>query len=868
MSNGSGRAHVFNAARMAYKYPLGPAVIATAASIAGVGVQTLGRHHLAAAAVLDVFVLVAGTAVWWVVRRGMAEMFLVKTTPLVFPWRGIGAGQAGILLGVLLALLGWNTPTRVLVPGAVVAVVLASAWWWARHVAVPQSTAALIRRREELDQRHGSVATRLDVAEVASAKALCLKARVLRPSLASGSRWARRRLSPTQLGVLIVKIGWGWWGQRVWSSCEDATGRIGGPRTGKTLSLACHGLDAPGALITTSTRLDLAEMVQTARAARGVVHVFNPAALGGIGSTVRWRVLAGCTDYTTAQRRAADLIPESHGDAERWDNAARRVLGILLHAAASSGRSMRDVVRWAGDNTPQTHAEVTDALIEGGDGARDRIAAMRLHWITNDRTRTSVTATMSTPLAWVSDDLARTLGDAPAGDPHLLDVPKLLATGGTLHLIGHESATSLSPLIGALVAEIAHAARTLAATQAGGRLDPPATFLLDEAALVCPVPLDKWTADMGGRGVTIHISVQSLAQLRQRWGKDGAGTILANIASFLVFGGSVAAEDLKDISLLTGEHRVGPGRGRGPPAGVPPVDPCPVPGTDPRPARGPGVAPAPWPAPGGRTRPQGHRTPSLEARPAPGRRHPRHREHRRTPHPGRRPRRGGGGTVRRSVPDPEALVAVLAGKVDALDQAHARTVTDVQDLARAFAHLNHQIRTLTSTLHENPSAGAGLRAGTTPPAGPTGPGAGEPDQDVAGQPDWINVSDPRAAVALLGEVQAFADEFLAPLGWAVPAPCWPLHPEVVTELLALSESHQHAWAEPTPTDVCEWLSRWLPGAGARITTALGPCLAERGHRHAGRTYRATGLRLEAIARWWATERTLPAPEAFTLQPLD
>ncbi len=557
MSNGRARAHLFGAARMAHRFPAGLAILASGSSVLGVGVAAIGAHHLAAAVVVEVLALMLGMVGWWAARRALAEMLLIgHGTPIALPVRGAAAALAGSLLGVALSAAGWDTAQTVITPATATTFVLVTVWWWARHVALPQSTQVLIRRREELDQRHGGVATRLDIAEVASAKALRLKARILRPSLAQGSWWARHRIRPTQLGVLVTRIGWGLWGQRVWTSSEDATGRIGGPRTGKTLSLACHGLDAPGALITTSTRLDLAEMVQTVRASRGEVHVFNPAGLGTIGSTVRWRVLDGCGDYATAQRRAGDLIPESHGDAERWDTQARRVLGILLHAAALSGRGMREVVRWATDNTPEVHAQVTDALLDGGDGARDRIAAMRLHWSTNDRTRTSITATMAAPLAWVSDDLARTLGDAPADDPYLLNITDLLTSTGTLHLIGHESATSLSPLIAALVAEIAHAARTLAATKPGGRLDPPATFLLDEAALVCPVPLDKWTADMGGRGVTIHISVQSLAQLRQRWGKDGAGTILANVAAFLVFGGSVAAEDLKDISLLTGEHRV------------------------------------------------------------------------------------------------------------------------------------------------------------------------------------------------------------------------------------------------------------------------------------------------------------------------
>jgi type IV secretion system protein VirD4 len=434
-------------------------------------------------------------------------------------------------------------------------------------VARPHTTAALIRRRAELDQRTAGVASRLDVAEHASAAALKHRAAILRPSLIHLSRWERRRLPPTQVGVQIARLGWGWWGEQVWSSCEDATLRVGGPRTGKTLSLACHGLDAPGALITTSTRLDLAEMLHTARAGRGAVHVFNPAGLGGLASTVRWRILDGCQDYATAQRRASDLIPESSGEGERWDIQARRILALFLHAAAVDHRSMRDVMRWVYDTTPAGRDEVVDALMTVPGGGRDRAGAVRGFWATNDRTRTSITTTMAIPLAWMADDRARDLGDATpdtlSGDPGessaggaagrgLVDIAGLVRRGETLHLIGHEDQGGLSPLIGALVAEIAHTARTLASHQPGGRLDPPVTMLLDEAALVCPVPLDRWSADMGGRGVTIHTSVQSLAQLRQRWGVDGAGAILANVACFIVFGGSPSSADLADISRLTG----------------------------------------------------------------------------------------------------------------------------------------------------------------------------------------------------------------------------------------------------------------------------------------------------------------------------
>jgi type IV secretion system protein VirD4 len=488
--------------------------------------------------------------------RARAAAFMAVRMVHRWSWRAGAVGDAVILIGLAVRWLGWpDAGTKAALAGVLI-IVLSTSWWWARHVARPHSTKALIRRRAELDQRCGGVATALDIAELASPKALRLKARVLRPSTRSLSWWGRRRLRAKSLGVMVAKLGWGLWWQQVWSSCEDATMRIGGPRTGKTLSLACHALDAPGALITTSTRLDLAELVHGARLKRGAVHVFNPAGLGGVPSTLRWRVLAGCEDYTTAARRATDLIPQSTGEGERWDTQARRILALLLNAAALSGLSMRDVVRWTDDISETTQHEVLQALLSGGPGGRDRAAAMRAFWATNDRTRTSITTTMSVPLAWMSDDRARELGDADAGDPSLIDITELIGRGQTLHLIGHEDHTALSPLIGALVAEIAHAARRLASAQPGGRLDPPLTLVLDEAAIAAPVPLDRWTADMGGRGVTIHISVQSLAQLRGRWGVEGAEAILANVATFLVFGGSPNASDLRDISALTGEHRM------------------------------------------------------------------------------------------------------------------------------------------------------------------------------------------------------------------------------------------------------------------------------------------------------------------------
>jgi type IV secretory pathway TraG/TraD family ATPase VirD4 len=108
--------------------------------------------------------------------------------------------------------------------------------------------------------------------------------------------------------------------------------------------------------------------------------------------------------------------------------------------------------------------------------------------------------------------------------------------------------------VAALTGHIARLAREVAGRQASGRLDPPLTLALDEAALICPIPLDKWSSDMGGRGVTIHIAAQSRPQLRQRWGHDGAAAIVNNAAALVIYGGTRDAEDLQAYSTLAGER--------------------------------------------------------------------------------------------------------------------------------------------------------------------------------------------------------------------------------------------------------------------------------------------------------------------------
>jgi type IV secretion system protein VirD4 len=377
------------------------------------------------------------------------------------------------------------------------------------------------------------------------------KATVLRPSTADLGVLGRLRMPTTEYATAVAKVGpW-----RVWSPIEDVTLRLGGPRTGKTGELAGRILDAPGAVIATSTRTDLIEVTGPVRARRGPLYVFNPSGIGGLASTVTFDPLAGCTVPTTANYRAADLLagvssPGTGGDREFWTGQAQRALAALMHAAALGEASMRDVLAWVAD-PEQAGQEIQQYLRRSSEPAYVSDAFQFL--TTNDRTRSSICATIMPSLGWLTDPAAaKASGGASSGGAGF-DVPLLLEQRGTVYMLGAEDA-QVGPLVTALTGHIAREARRLAATKRGGRLDPPLTLALDEAALICPIPLDNWTADMGGRGVTIHIAAQSRAQLRQRWGDTGAAAIMNNAATVLIYGGTRDEADLSAYSMLTGDR--------------------------------------------------------------------------------------------------------------------------------------------------------------------------------------------------------------------------------------------------------------------------------------------------------------------------
>ncbi len=140
---------------------------------------------------------------------------------------------------------------------------------------------AVLRSRGRVDpHRLAGTATGAEAAAVASSKAVVKKAATFRPSLAG------EKAQPADVGYLLGTSK----GGQVWATVEGSILLIGPPRSGKGLHVVINAiLDAPGAVITTSTRSDNLTATLKARQEKGEVAVFDPQHLApGLPAGMRW----------------------------------------------------------------------------------------------------------------------------------------------------------------------------------------------------------------------------------------------------------------------------------------------------------------------------------------------------------------------------------------------------------------------------------------------------------------------------------------------------------------------------------------------------------------------------------------------------
>jgi type IV secretion system protein VirD4 len=360
--------------------------------------------------------------------------------------------------------------------------------------------------------------------------------------------WWRRLGCPDEHSLLI--------GRAQYRHClrvpvDEHVQITGKPRSGKTGLLAAIILHYPGPVVSTTTKHDVFQLTSGIRSRLGPVHVFNPQGIGGVPSTFRWNPVAGCDDPATAIRRAdgfANAVSMTGTeDASFWSAKASSYLRCLFCAAALAGGDMTMVTGWALGNAEPAE----DILARAGAGQW----ALELAELRSEAQKTAQTIRMviSRALAFMADPaLARS---ALPDDADGFDIEAFLRQSGTLYLIAeseHDD-SPIAPLFACLAGEIHHVAAQAGQAAPGGRLDPPLLMALDEIVQTCPVPLPAWLADSGGKGIQLIPVAHGEAQLRTRWGKDGAQVVADTCGVKIWLPGITDTATLKMASELCGQ---------------------------------------------------------------------------------------------------------------------------------------------------------------------------------------------------------------------------------------------------------------------------------------------------------------------------
>ncbi|MDQ0618071.1 type IV secretory system conjugative DNA transfer family protein [Arthrobacter globiformis] len=399
--------------------------------------------------------------------------------------------------------------------------------------------------RQDILNREG-IARRAEIQQDFGRRAVLRRGKVTRPGLAKPQiqdvAWTLGRSRGVTIHV----------------STEESMVIQGAPRSGKGLYVIINAiLDAPGAVVTTSTRADNLAVTMKARASGGrPVTVFDPQGMSGLPSTLRWSPVRGCENPDIATRRALVITADTEmkGENAAWQKRSLIILQCLLHAAALSGEGVRAFRRWS--SSPVLAREALE-ILSRKDAALGWQADLMGILEDDPRNTSNSWIGVSAAVAPLSSPKVLSALD-PQDESEEFDPKRFIRDCGTLYLIGTRAgAAAAGPYLSALIDDIDNAAREMAFVAPGGRLDPPLSLILDEIANLAPWPgLPTVLSDGGGIGISTLVVLQSLSQARTGWSVDEAATIWDSAIIKVIFGGGSDERDLRSLAGLLGERSI------------------------------------------------------------------------------------------------------------------------------------------------------------------------------------------------------------------------------------------------------------------------------------------------------------------------
>jgi type IV secretion system protein VirD4 len=355
-------------------------------------------------------------------------------------------------------------------------------------------------------------------------------------------------------------------GGQLWVPWDRTAGVIGPQGSGKTLDLLIPALlSASGAALVTLTKVDdlLPSFPVRSQDGRPCL-VLDPFGLARGLPELVWDPIAGCVDPMVAERRAkaftAGTIKAALGggygdDAARFYAAeAAKVIQAFFHAAALTGRSLDDVLRWVAN--PASASEPTEILLQHPHAAPYWLGLLHGALHGDDRTAgNTITTAQKAMSLFFQEQIRRRCVPSP-GRP-ATDLAEVIRRGGTIYLLGREDPyASASPLITAVAEQVLDTALRLANASPWGRLCPPLLACLDELPSTAPLPtLQTRMANERALGISFIYAAQTWRQLAAIFGEHQARAVFGLTNVLVMFGGSKDGAFNQKISDLVGQVR-------------------------------------------------------------------------------------------------------------------------------------------------------------------------------------------------------------------------------------------------------------------------------------------------------------------------
>ncbi|MCP3425172.1 TraM recognition domain-containing protein [Rothia sp. AR01] len=355
--------------------------------------------------------------------------------------------------------------------------------------------------------------------------------------------------------MLVTELGIAQ-GKKLYGQSEESKLIYAIPRSGKTAYLAAGWvIDAPGAVITTSTKADILDITAAPREQKGgLAWAFDLMGISGWHRKAMWNPVVGSEDIEVALRRgkawgsAQPMKGVKGGD---WFNSrAGNILGRMLFTAAISDKSMEDVKQW-GNNLMDPEPVELLRQHQTVPGARDALSYLQgMQSGDNGEGNFAVQSALSELLEPLA--LPRVMEQLTCRAEDAFDIAAFLSSHDTLILLADPSENNgAGPITSMFASEVLDEAKRQAISRPGGRFWPPFRAVLDEAANLAAFPkMGSLVTDSGGRGIELSVFVQEASQLKDRWG-DAQAKEIANAANVkYYFPGMGVTDETRELSDL------------------------------------------------------------------------------------------------------------------------------------------------------------------------------------------------------------------------------------------------------------------------------------------------------------------------------